>query len=132
MGGGIALGFDWGWVAFVVAGPGQRFREMYVMGMEQIRDEAHFAGFRLENDTEVEVYRPEEEFHAFFTSGPVVAFLVDDADEARATMEAAGIEFLGPIQRADNTCWNHFKAPDGTVFEIMSKGEQLVGLRSVR
>ena len=76
MGGGLALGFDWGWVAFVVAGPGQRFREMYVMGMEQIRDEAQIAGFRLENDTEVEVYRPEEEFHAFFTPGPVIAFLV--------------------------------------------------------
>lgn len=103
-----------------------------VMGMEQIRDEAQIAGFRLENDTEVEVYRPEEEFHAFFTSGPVVAFLVDDVDEARATMEAERIEFLGPIQRAGNTCWNHFKAPDGTVFEIMSKSEQVVELRSAR
>ena len=96
-----------------------------VMGMEQIRDEAQIAGFRLETDTEVEVYRPEEEFHAFFTSGPVVAFLVDDVDEARATMEAAGIEFLGPIQRAGKTSWNHFKAPDGTIFEIMSKGDEM-------
>lgn len=96
-----------------------------VMGMEQTRDEAQIAGFRLENDTEVEVYRPEEEFHAFFTSGPVVAFLVDDVDEARATMEAAGIEFLGPIQRAGKTSWNHFKAPDGTIFEIMSKGDEM-------
>lgn len=103
-----------------------------VMGMEQIRDEAQIAGFRLENDTEVEVYRPEEEFHAFFTSGPVVAFLVENVDEARTTMEAEGIEFLGPIQRAGNTSWNHFKAPDGTVFEIMSKGEQVVELRSAR
>jgi catechol 2,3-dioxygenase-like lactoylglutathione lyase family enzyme len=94
-----------------------------VMGMELIRDEPQIAGFQLTNNTQVEVYRPEEEFHAFFTSGPVVAFLVDDVDEARATMEAAGIEFIGSIQRAGNTSWNHFRAPDGTVFEILSRGD---------
>lgn len=91
-----------------------------VMGMEMVRDEAEIAGFKLANTTGVEVYRPEEEFHAFFNSGPVVAFLVDDVDEARAEMEAAGTEFIGPIQRAGNTSWNHFRAPDGTVFEILS------------
>jgi catechol 2,3-dioxygenase-like lactoylglutathione lyase family enzyme len=91
-----------------------------VMGMEMVRDEAEIAGFKLVNNTGVEVYRPEEEFHAFFNAGPVVAFLVDDVDEARAEMEAAGIEFIGPIQRAGNSSWNHFRAPDGTVFEILS------------
>jgi catechol 2,3-dioxygenase-like lactoylglutathione lyase family enzyme len=94
-----------------------------VMGMEQIRDEAQIAGFRLTGGSEMEVYRPEEEFHSFFTTGPVVALLVDDVDEARAAMEAAGIEFIGPIQRAGKTSWNHFKAPDGTIFEILSKGD---------
>jgi len=92
-----------------------------VMGMEQIRDEQQITGFQLTDATQVEVYHSEEEFHSFFTSGPVVAFLVDDVDEARATMEAAGIEFIGPIQRAGGTSWNHFKAPDGTVFEIVSR-----------
>ena len=96
-----------------------------VMGMEQIRDEAQIAGFRLTDGSEMEVYRPEEEFHSFFTTGPVVAFLVDDVDEARAAMETAGIEFIGPIQRSGNTSWNHFKAPDGTVFEVMSKSDEV-------
>ncbi len=95
------------------------FRE--VMGMKCIREEAEITGFQLTNGTQVEIYRPEEDFHSFFNTGPVVAFLVDDVDEARTKMEAAGIEFIGPIQRAGNTSWNHFKAPDGTVFEIMSK-----------
>ena len=95
-----------------------------VMGMEQIRDEAQIAGFQLTNNTEVEVYRMEEEFHSFFTTGPVVAFLVDDVDVARATMEAAGIEFLGPIQRSGGASWNHFKAPDGTIFEISRKSDE--------
>ena len=95
-----------------------------VMGMQPIRDEPEIAGFQLTNGTQVELYRPEEPFHAFFTTGPVVAFLVDDVDAARATMEAAGIEFIGPIQRAGTTSWNHFRAPDGTIFEILSREDQ--------
>ena len=94
-----------------------------VMGMQPIRNEPEIAGFQLIDGTQVELYRPEEEFHAFFTTGPVVAFRVDDVAAARATMEAEGIEFIGPIQRAGKTSWNHFRAPDGTVFEILSKSD---------
>jgi catechol 2,3-dioxygenase-like lactoylglutathione lyase family enzyme len=95
-----------------------------VMDMQPLRDEPELAGFQLTNDTQVELYRPEEEFHAFFTTGPVVAFQVDDVDAARATMQAAGIEFIGPIQRAGKMSWNHFRAPDGTVFEILSRADE--------
>jgi len=95
-----------------------------VMGMQPIRDEPEIAGFQLTNGTQVELYRPEEAFHAFFTTGPVVAFWVDDVNAARATMEGAGIEFIGPIQRAGKTNWNHFRAPDGTVFEILSRVDE--------
>jgi catechol 2,3-dioxygenase-like lactoylglutathione lyase family enzyme len=94
-----------------------------VMGMQPIRNEPEIAGFQLSDGTQVELYRPEEEFHTFFTTGPVVAFRVDDVAAARATMEATGIEFIGPIQRAGKTSWNHFRAPDGTVFEILSKSD---------
>ena len=92
-----------------------------VMGIQRIRDEPEIAGFQMTDGTQIELYRPGEEFHSFFSSGPVVALLVDDVDEARSAMEAAGIEFIGPIQRLGKTSWNHFKAPDGTVFEIMSR-----------
>jgi len=103
-----------------------RFDEMVkffrdVMALKPIRDEAQIASFQMSDGTRVELYRPDEEFHAFFTTGPVVAFRVDDVDAARATMEAAGIQFIGPIQRAGKTSWNHFRPPDGTVFEIVSE-----------
>ena len=94
-----------------------------VMGMQPIRDEPEIAGFQLADGTQMELYRPQEEFHAFFTTGPVVAFRVDDVDAARVSMEAAGSEFIGPIQRAGKTSWNHFRAPDGTVFEISSTSD---------
>ena len=92
-----------------------------VMGMQPIRDEPEIVGFQMIDGTQMELYRPEEEFHAFFTTGPVVAFRVENVEAARTTMEAAGIEFFGPIQRTGKTSWNHFRAPDGTVFEILSK-----------
>jgi catechol 2,3-dioxygenase-like lactoylglutathione lyase family enzyme len=92
--------------------------------MQPIRDEPEIAGFQLTDGTQVELYRPEEAFHAFFTTGPVVAFWVDDVEAARATMEAAGISFIGPIRRSGKTSWNHFRAPDGTVFEILSRADE--------
>jgi catechol 2,3-dioxygenase-like lactoylglutathione lyase family enzyme len=94
-----------------------------VMGMQPIRDEPEIAGFQLTDGTQVELYRPEEEFHEFFSTGPVVAFRVDDVNTVRTTMESAGIEFIGPIQHAGKTSWNHFRAPDGTIFEILSKAD---------
>jgi predicted enzyme related to lactoylglutathione lyase len=94
-----------------------------VMSLQLIREEPELAGFQLNKDTQLELYRLEEEFHTFFTTGPVVAFQVDDVDSARTTMEATGIEFIGPIQRAGKTSWNHFRAPDGTVFEILSRAD---------
>ena len=94
-----------------------------VMGMRPIRDEPGSAGFQMTDGTNMELYELAEEFHAFFTTGPVVGFQVDDVDASRATMEAAGIEFIGPVQRKGKTSWNHFRAPDGTVFEILSRPE---------
>jgi len=91
-----------------------------VMGMKPIRDEPGIAGFQMSDGTNLELYAFDEEFHAFFTTGPVVAFQVDDVDASRATMEEAGVEFFGPIQRMGKSSWNHFRAPDGTVFEILS------------
>ena len=91
-----------------------------VMGMKPIRDQPGIAVFLMTDGTNMELYELDEEFHAFFTTGPVVAFQVDDVDASRATMEAAGIEFIGPVQRKGKTSWNHFRAPDGTVFEILS------------
>lgn len=91
-----------------------------VMNMKPIRNEPGIAGFQMTDGTNLELYELDEESHAFFTTGPVVAFRVDDVDASRATMEAAGIEFIGPIQRTGKSSWNHFRAPDGTVFEILS------------
>jgi catechol 2,3-dioxygenase-like lactoylglutathione lyase family enzyme len=93
-----------------------------VMGLQQIRQDSDVVvGFAFPDGTEVEVWRPEDEFHAFFGTGPVVGFRVEDFDDARARMEAEGIEFLGPVQRSEKAAWVHFRGPDGNVYEIIGQ-----------
>jgi hypothetical protein len=37
----------------------------------------------------------------------------------RSTLEAAGLEMLTDVERTDRAAWCHFRAPDGTVLEII-------------
>jgi predicted enzyme related to lactoylglutathione lyase len=97
-----------------------RFFEV-VMSLEVTRREQEVVGFRFPDGAELEVWRPEDRFHDFFTTGPVVGFRVDDADEARERMEAAGVEFLTPVQRSEEASWSHFRGPDGNVYEIIAR-----------
>jgi len=56
-----------------------------------------------------------------FESNPVVAgFLVDDIRTARDELaRAAGVELLGELRvLPDGYAWQHFRAPDGRVYEI--------------
>jgi catechol 2,3-dioxygenase-like lactoylglutathione lyase family enzyme len=91
-----------------------------VMNLEVIREEHEVVGLRFPDDTEMEVWRPSDEFHSFFTTGPVVGFRVDDAEQARTEMEATGIEFVGPLQHSEGAKWTHFRGPDGNIYEIYS------------
>ena len=92
-----------------------------VMGLSVTGEGANFTWFKLPNGHQVDVYSQSDVDHEFFTAGPVVGFLVDDVDSARREMEAAGIEFIGPIQRSEHSSWNHFRGPDGNIYEIISE-----------
>ena len=45
-----------------------------VLGVPRTRQTDHLIGFRLADDTVLELYGPADQFHAFFATGPVVAF----------------------------------------------------------
>jgi catechol 2,3-dioxygenase-like lactoylglutathione lyase family enzyme len=96
------------------------FRE--VIGVPLAREAAAMAEFRLGDGTVLEIYGPADEFHSFFTAGPVVGLRVADFDGVRARMLAAGVEFIGAVQHASGTSWQHFCCPDGTVLEIIGPG----------
>jgi catechol 2,3-dioxygenase-like lactoylglutathione lyase family enzyme len=89
-----------------------------VLGMPPTRQTDGLVGFRLRDETVVEIYGQSDEFHSFFTTGPVVAFQVENFDRARQAMLKAGIAFIGDVQSAGRKSWQHFYAPDGTVLEI--------------
>ena len=93
-----------------------------VIGAEAVREEPGLTGFRLADGTMFELYGPDDDFHAFFTTGPVVGFEVDDFDATHAAMVAAGVSFIGEIQAAGGRKWQHFHCPDGTVAEIIGPG----------
>ena len=95
------------------------YRDLLELEAFQV-DEAS-ARFRLGDGTEVHVYGPEDVDHDFFGPGPVVGLVVDDVDAVRERLEAAGIEFLTPVERAGASAWCHFRGPDGNVYEIISR-----------
>ena len=63
-----------------------------------------------------------------FESNPVVAgFLVDDIDAARDELaRTPNVELLGDVRRLPNGyAWQHFRAPDGHVYELTTDPEAL-------
>jgi catechol 2,3-dioxygenase-like lactoylglutathione lyase family enzyme len=77
------------------------------------------AWFRAVDGTQVHVYGPQDDDHSFFDSGPVVGLVVEDFDATRRAMVEAGIAFIGEPQRDGGTAWNHYRGPDGNVYEII-------------
>ena len=90
-----------------------------ILGLAVAKEEPDFVEMRLPDGSRVEVFGPSDSEHRHFTTGPVIGFRVDDIQHARAELEAAGIEFFGPIRSLDDGySWSHFRGPDGNVYEI--------------
>jgi hypothetical protein len=64
-------------------------------------------------------------------TGPVAGFRVDDRVSARTELEEAGAELIGAlthgecrrpligtIHREVDSAWQHFRGPDGNVYEV--------------
>ena len=96
-----------------------------VLALAPIDSAASGARFRLEDGTEVHVYDESDPDHDFFGMGPVVGLAVDDFHAARARLLAHGIEFIYPEpQRATGKIWQHFRAPDGNVYELIGDSDE--------
>jgi catechol 2,3-dioxygenase-like lactoylglutathione lyase family enzyme len=96
------------------------------LGVPVTRRTESLVGFKLADGTVLELYGPGDEFHAFFTTGPVVAFRVEDFDAARRAATAAGVDLIGDVQRAHGDSWQHFRTPDGTILEIIGRDSDAV------
>jgi hypothetical protein len=90
-----------------------------ILGVPVARQEGDLIGFKLADGTILELYGTGDEFHAFFKTGPVIGFQVENFDVTRRGLIAAGVPFIGEVQRAGGVAWQHFCCPDGAILEII-------------
>ncbi|MGH7640142.1 MAG: VOC family protein [Candidatus Dormibacteria bacterium] len=92
-----------------------------VMGLGITFEREGFCVLSLPDGDKLELFGPGFPLEShLFQAGPVVAgFWVADLDAALAELRQAGIELLGKGGRDQSGYrWQHFRAPDGKVFEI--------------
>ncbi len=81
-----------------------------------------FAVLTADNGDVIELFRDTDPAHAHFTTGPVPGLQVDDLDAAAARVSQAGATLIGEVCTGSlGTRWIHFRAPDGTIFELIEK-----------
>ena len=88
-----------------------------VLGLEPWVQGEKQAILKTASGQQLEIFgRDEREMS--LTRSPVVAFEVDDLDNAREELVAAGVELIGNIGRWSGFAWQYFRSPDGHIFEI--------------
>jgi glyoxylase I family protein len=92
-----------------------------VLGLTRSHEEAGFVAFTTTDGDTVEVFNDEDTQNRHLTTGPVVGFQVDDVEAGRSELEQARIELIGPVQQGGGLVWQHFRAPDGNIWEITSR-----------
>ena len=91
-----------------------------VLGLEMLTEDSTSSRFRLADGTETHVYTAADSEHEFFGTGPVVGFEVESFRAAHDALSKAGTEFIyAEPQRMAGKAWQHFRAPDGNVYEII-------------
>jgi predicted enzyme related to lactoylglutathione lyase len=89
-----------------------------VLGLTPTEVAPGLTAFALPDGSWFEVFGPLSDGLPF-PDCAIAAFQVNDVVAARAQMELAGTEFIGPVfEIEDGWAWSYFRAPDGNVYEI--------------
>jgi predicted enzyme related to lactoylglutathione lyase len=102
-----------------------QMREFFaaVAGLSVDYESQDFAVFRFPSGDKLEIFGPAaaEPPEQFARNQVVASLLVEDMDAATAELRAAGIELIGERGAGgDGYFWQHFRAPDGKVFELVA------------
>ena len=78
--------------------------------------------FILPSGQKFEVFGPKTDEHEFMVT-PAIAFDVENVYEARAELEAQGIQFVTEIatSQSGDAAWTYFVGPDGFLYEIWQR-----------
>ena len=93
-----------------------------VLGLRLTHEEPGFRVYRLPDGSNVEIFDVDRPGKDHFDTGPVVGFAVPDLAAAVAELRAAGVELLGE----PGPTWQHFRGPDGNVYELVALPEGAV------
>ena len=92
-----------------------------IMGLSVVLREDDFVELKARNGDTVELFGEASKYNTHFTSSPVVGFQVDDIEKARRELAENGILLIGDIKHgSDGSAWQHFRGPDGNIYEITS------------
>lgn len=93
-----------------------------VVGLPVDYEQADFAVFRFPSGDKLEIFGPAagDPPEQFAGNKVVASLLVEDIEEATEELRAAGVELIGERQQdGSGYCWQHFRVPDGKVFELV-------------
>jgi catechol 2,3-dioxygenase-like lactoylglutathione lyase family enzyme len=107
-----------------------RFTEMATflestLGLTLVESVDGYREYKLPNADVVELFGSEDTEKTHFTTGPVAGLLVSDIGTARDELRRAGIELIGDLHRSGTYAWQHFRAPDGNVYELVEDHSKL-------
>jgi len=94
-----------------------------VMGLAVSYEKADFAATVLPDGDKLEIFGPEgpDEATQFGDNSVVAGFRVEGIEAARAELQELGVVLLGETAGDPGGYqWQHFRAPDGKVFELCS------------
>ncbi|ONI76316.1 hypothetical protein ALI144C_37295 [Actinosynnema sp. ALI-1.44] len=91
-----------------------------VLGLPLAHQEPGFWVFKLPEGNNVEVFGEDYQGKEHFVTGPVAGFTVRDLPAAVARLRGAGVELVGE----PGPTWQHFRGPDGNVYELVSPPDQ--------
>jgi len=95
------------------------------MGLTLAESVDGYREYKLPNADVVELFGPDDAEKTHFTTGPVAGFLVSDIATAGDELRRAGVELIGDLHRTGTYAWQHFRAPDGNVYELVEDRSKL-------
>ena len=88
-------------------------------GLAVLHEAPGVVWFALDDGAELHLYAESDDYHAFFGAGPVPGLLVDDFGSAVERLSRQGVQWLTEPDTAGGRVWQHYRAPDGNVYEVM-------------
>ncbi len=97
-----------------------------VLGLKLRLERDDFVVLDAANGDRIELFGPRgpQPPHQFERNAVIVGFAVADIETVRAQLETAGIELLGRLEGSAGGRWQHFRGPDGLVYELTERADR--------